>query len=154
MNTNAARNMMILRKICYTAVTGIFLFTISCKNADREQKGDKKEFSQGVQHVNKELNKVTVMEQDKLKDKIDSVIADFNVQINEFESELNEGNRRMDANTEELLNDLKADRDTLKMKLNVIENQSEKQWKVYKKELEHDVDQFTMNVKDFFQNNQ
>ena len=54
--------------------------------------------------------------------------------------------------TKEILDNLKAERDTLNIKLTKIENRSERNWEEFKTELEQDMGKFSSKVKEFFKN--
>lgn len=128
------------------------LFAVSsCNRSSKDN--SKSELLEEVQDVKEELDEIAAKEKQELKNDIDSIVADFNNQVNAIESNIKKGNKKLNSETQEMLNNLKAERDTLSMKLDEIENQTEQKWSAFKQELEHDTKQFASSVEDFFKDN-
>ena len=131
-----------------------FLIISSCKSSVESQAENKEGLSKELEDVREELNEVMVMEQKQMKKKIDSVISDFNIQVDKFKSGIEETDRQLDQETIKLIDKLEAQRDTLNSKLSEIENKTEENWSAFKQEMDHDIEQFVSSVKDFFQDNE
>lgn len=106
-----------------------------------------------MEQVKNDLHDIIILEKTEMESKADSVINNFNNQLEKLEANMKKGNNKMSSKSEEMLNKLKAERDTLAMKLNKIESETDKNWDSLKAELNHDIKQFSSGVKDFFRKN-
>ncbi|MFO7656649.1 MAG: hypothetical protein R6W78_06245 [Bacteroidales bacterium] len=137
--------------LLWLMLPALFFAVSSCNRSSKDN--SKSELSEEIQDVKEELDEIAAKEKQELKNDIESIVADFNNQVNAIESSINKGNKKLSSEAQEMLNNLKAERDTLNMKLDEIENQTEQKWSAFKKELEHDTKQFASSVEDFFKDN-
>ncbi len=134
---------------------GILIFTIlflgiSCNSTSQKKNKKTDELKEEVQDVREELDEMIASEKKEIRNELDSVIVDFNIQLSILEGKLESKNKELSAETKEMLDALKAQRDTLKVRLDDIENQAENEWESFKEELRHDMKQFSSSVVDFF----
>jgi hypothetical protein len=122
-----------------------FLLSISSCNSSSNNNNDEADIQ--------ELERLVIKEKQHLKYEIDSIVADFNDKVNRIEAKVDAGSQELSIEAEETLKDLKAERDTLSMRFKEIGYQTQQNWKEFKKELEHDTEQFTSSVADFFKDN-
>jgi hypothetical protein len=138
-------------KISIFLVLVISLSVIACDSAkNKKQKEKKSKLTEQVLNAEEDLVKIAEMQKKEMKRKVDSVITDFNSQLEKYQSSINRRNQKMNAETRELLNKIKAERDSLNIKMSEMKNQTEKSWTYFKKEMEQDILKFSASVKSFF----
>lgn len=131
----------------------VFLFAISACNQSAKDKENKSELVEEIQDVKDELDEIATKEKQELINNIELLVADFNKKVNTIESKIETGNNKLNKETQAMLDNLKAERDTLNMRLNEVENQTQAEWKSFKEEVEYDSEQFAKSVENFFQDN-
>jgi hypothetical protein len=138
----------------YGWIMAIFISIIaySCNNSTK-QNNNKSELAQEVLDVKEEVNEILNLEKTELKNKVDSVVTDFNKQLYEYEDKMQKGTKKINSEAEEILAELKTKRDNLTVRVGEIQKQTDKNWKEFKEELQHDSEQFASSVKDFFKDN-
>jgi hypothetical protein len=151
MKTSQVKINVKIGMITWLMFTAFLLALSSCGNSTK--KDNNTELSKEVQDVKEELSEIMENEKQELASEIDSIVTAFDDQLNTIESKINSGNKKLNNEAQAMLNNLKTERDTLNMKLDAIENQTEKTWKKFKKEVEHDSKQFAESVEDFFKDN-
>ena len=138
-------------KISIFLVLVISLSVIACDSAKNKKLKEKKsKLTEEVLNAEEDLVKIAEMQKKEMKRKVDSVVTDFNSQLEKYQSSINKRNQKMSAETRELLNKIKADRDSLIIKMSEMKNQTEKTWSDFKKEMEQDIVKFSASVKSFF----
>jgi hypothetical protein len=138
-------------KISIFLVLVISLSVIACDSAkNKKQKEKKSKLTEQVLNAEEDLVKIAEMQKKEMKRKVDSVITDFNSQLEKYQSSINRRNQKMNAETRELLNKIKAERDSLNIKMSEMKNQTEKSWTYFEKEMEQDILKFSASVKSFF----
>jgi hypothetical protein len=139
-------------KISIFMLLVVLLSVISCDSAKNKKQNEKKtKLSEQVLDVEGDLVKIAEMQKKEMKRKVDSVITDFNSQLEKYESSINKRNQKMSAETRELLNNIKAERDSLNKKMSEMKKQTEKTWTYFKEQLEQDIKKFSASVKGFFE---
>ena len=134
-------------------LTFLLLIAVSCKSSSKKQDTNMSELSEEVQDVNEELNEIIIAEKKELKSEIDSIVSDFNKKTAMIEQKIGKSKKELNSESKEILKKLKAERDSLSLQLGEIENQTEKDWNAFKKEVKHDTKQFESSVEDFFKDN-
>jgi glutamate racemase len=138
-------------KISIFLVLVISLSVIACDSAKNKKLKEKKsKLTEEVLNAEEDLVKIAEMQKKEMKRKVDSVVTDFNSQLEKYQSSINKRNQKMNAETRELLDKIKADRDSLNIKMSEMKNQTEKTWSDFKKEMEQDIVKFSASVKSFF----
>lgn len=138
-------------KISIFLVLVISLSVIACDSAKNKKLKEKKsKLTEEVLNAEEDLVKIAEMQKKEMKRKVDSVVTDFNSQLEKYQSSINRRNQKMNAETRELLDKIKADRDSLNIKMSEMKNQTEKSWTYFEKEMEQDILKFSASVKSFF----
>ena len=138
-------------KISIFLVLVISLSVIACDSAKNKKLKEKKsKLTEEVLNAEEDLVKIAEMQKKEMKRKVDSVVTDFNSQLEKYQSSINRRNQKMNAETRELLNKIKAERDSLNIKMSEMKNQTEKSWTYFEKEMEQDILKFSASVKSFF----
>lgn len=140
-------------KLLWLILPAMFLMVLGSCNSSNNGDGNKQELKKEVQDVKDELGEIAADKKQELKDEVNDVVDAFNKQIQELDAHIRKGGRKLDAQSEEKLKDLKAQRDKLKMKLNEIESQTKDSWDSFTEEVKHDSKQFGESVRDFFRDN-
>lgn len=140
-------------KLSLLALPLTTILLVSCNNSTKKSE-DKKELKEEVQDVHEEVNEIVNMEKKELKDNVNAAIADFNSKMEKLDAKIKSGNQELNQETNELLNNLKAQRDQLKVKLDTAEMLTEDKWEDFKNEFEHDINNFNKSVQDFFKDNE
>jgi len=130
------------------------LIATACNTSDREKSGQEEERSKEYKDVKKELSEVITMEKNRLKNDVDSLITEFNKHVIELETEIEDGQKKLDAEKRQLLNELKAKRDSLNVRLEELETRTEKNWEEFKTEFNREMNQFSKSVENFFRENE
>lgn len=142
-----------ISRYCILIISALILTTVSCKSPEKKKTVNEEKISKKMEQVKNDLHDIIILEKTEMESKADSVINNFNNQLEKLEANMKKGNNKMSSKSEEMLNKLKAERDTLAMKLNKIESETDKNWDSLKAELNHDIKQFSSGVKDFFRKN-
>ncbi|HDR67780.1 MAG TPA: hypothetical protein ENN61_01890 [Bacteroidaceae bacterium] len=125
----------------------------SCGSSSKKDKDKTEALTEEVQDVKEAVEDLVAQEKADIKKSIESAISDANEQLSTLEQKIKDGERKLDAKTTKLMNDIKVKRDSLSEKLSEIENQTDESWEEFKKEMEHDIQQFKSSISDFFEDN-
>jgi len=130
-------------------VAGTF---ISCNKTNKKNKTNS-ELTEEIQDVKQEMGEIMQKEKEELRYHVDSIVENFNTEIYTYEREIQKGTKQINAETQEIISELKAKSQELDTRVKEIQEQNEKSWEEFKDELEHDTNQFTESIEDFFNDN-
>jgi ElaB/YqjD/DUF883 family membrane-anchored ribosome-binding protein len=128
-----------------------FATFVSCNNSTKQN--DARELTKEMQDLQEKATDIMEQEKKELEAEVDSVITEFNTKFYDFEEKFQEGTQEVSAETQELITELKAQSDTLSMRAEEIQGQSEDNWHDFKEQLQHETENFKESVVDFFQEN-
>lgn len=129
---------------------GLLLSVFSCR-----QQGEKKgAIEEEMEDVKQELSDTIKEEMAAFKKEMRQSLDEYGEKIDTYEKELEELQTRQDVTLTNMLNDLKARRDSITTKIEEIDQKTADEWEEFKAEIRHDVNQYIESVKAFFEDNE
>lgn len=111
------------------------------------------EFPEAVGTSSDQLDQMLTEEKSELQAEFDSVVNEFNTQLTQFEQRLENKAEEVDFLSQQVIDDLKAERDTLSSELEEFQAQSLEKWNEFEEEYRHDLGKFVESIEYFFEDN-
>jgi len=129
---------------------GLLLSVFSCR-----QQGEKKStIEEEMEDVKQELSDTIKEEMAAFKKEMRQSLDEYGEKIDAYEQEMEELQARQDVTLTNMLNDLKARRDSITTKLEEIDQKTADEWGEFKAEIRHDINLYIESVKAFFEDNE
>lgn len=129
------------------------LLVISACNSTRVKDEQSNDPVKELNDLEEEVAEMVYSEKQEIISEGDSLLNVFDNKLTNYENKLDRKNEKITEETRELISDLKFQRDVLQNKLEKIGAQTEKNWESFKTDMEQDMEEFKLSLKDFFKNN-
>lgn len=125
----------------------IFLLSLmACEPNKKDKQENKTKLEKKVEQFKGDFKE----EQDKLEKDLNQSVEEFNQKLDVYEKELDTMGNQLDEAREEVLFNLKAQRDSIAAEAKMVRNITEENWNDFKDKVEKESNDFQDAVKDFF----
>jgi len=140
--------MKTLKKQIPVIISLIILFSFSAcnENSQKDSSQDKTKLEKKMNEVKSNIKE----EQKKLEKELDKTVDEFDDRIAVMEDELEETGDKLDDAKENILMNLKAQRDSIEAEAKQVKNVSQENWNDFKNKVTKKSKEFKKAVKDFF----
>lgn len=132
----------------------------SCKtNTEKEQDAQenvdsaKVAVTEAEEDLDEAKRAATAEEWQEFKDETNAKIKDNNAQIAELKLKIKKAGKNIDKTYQKSIDTMEQKNKDLKMKIDSYKNDANSDWKSFKSEFNHDMDQLGKSLKDFAVNN-
>ena len=133
------------------AIALLLTLPVSC-NQNNENKG-LEELGEEVQDVVEVTDSIFIAERQELTDEAEKAIIIFNEKLEVFNNQLEQTNEKVSVESQEMLENLKAKKDSLESKIEQINELTKENWDEFRKELKHDLNEFDQGLESFNEDN-
>ncbi len=143
---------MKLMKITKLALITIMIGMVaSCGQSGKKEKPG--ELEKELQDVGEVSGEKLAEEQKQLKKEAKQILNDYKAQMEKYEAKAVTTKREMAEKTKRVYDSLRKESEMLRARIDSIENQSARDWKEFRKEMEYDMYRLRDGVETFFEDN-
>lgn len=131
-------------------IFALFILSLAtaCNSSLKEHPQELTENKPGMRSLLNKSYNINAEEQNMLRQRMDSVISIFNTRLAKLEK--GKGEEKMGIRTKEMLAQLKMQRDSMRLKLQMLDQQSGQHWIASKMQIQKDIQEFANDENHFF----
>lgn len=127
--------------------------TIACKPSTKEENESKVKVEVAKENLVEAQKALTAEEWKVFKENTDSIINENEFRINELKVKMKKAGKSIDVNYKKNIDILEQKNQDLKVKVDTYKKDSDSDWKSFKREFNHDMDELGHALKDLTVNN-